>query len=142
MERAENVLKRLGFESKSNLAESKRLSRSTVTKFFQRQPIQLDSFRRICEALTLNWIEIAEILEEEQLKRLEINNYSSPDTNEGLGQVQVPPIQGSEIDTQKFRRQVIVVDKQSKKIKASLVIEGDISSVNNDLLVALELCLQ
>ncbi|MBW4476153.1 MAG: hypothetical protein KME54_04585 [Tolypothrix brevis GSE-NOS-MK-07-07A] len=66
IDRAENALKRLGFESKSNFAESQLLSRSTVTKFFQCQPIQLDSFKRICKALKLNWAEIAERIEEGQ----------------------------------------------------------------------------
>ena len=45
VERAEAAFKRYGFESKSNFAKSQLISRSTVTKFFQRQPIQLDSFK-------------------------------------------------------------------------------------------------
>ena len=60
VERAENALIRLGFDSKSNFAKSQLLARNTVTKFFQREPIQLDSFKRICEALKLKWIDIAE----------------------------------------------------------------------------------
>ncbi len=124
IERAENALKRLGFESKSNFAESQLLSRSTVTKFFQCQPIQLDSFKRICKALTLNWGEVAGIIEE----GLERNNYSSPDTDEV-------------VQVQAVHRQVTVVDKQSKKIKAVIVLEGDINSVNSDLKVSLELAL-
>ncbi|NEU77208.1 pentapeptide repeat-containing protein [Hassallia byssoidea VB512170] len=128
IERAENALKRLGFESKSNFAESQLLSRSTVTKFFQCQPIQLDSFKRICKALKLNWAEVAGIIEEGQSQGLEINSYSSPDTDEML---QVEAVQ----------RQVTVIDKQSKKLKAVIVLEGDINSVNSDLKVSLELAL-
>ncbi|MGI2904203.1 pentapeptide repeat-containing protein [Tolypothrix sp. VBCCA 56010] len=127
-ERAENALKRLGFESKSNFAESQLLSRSTVTKFFQCQPIQLDSFKRICKALKLNWAEVAGIIEEGKSECLERNNYSSPDTDEV-------------IQVQAVHRQVTVIDKQSKKIKAVIVLEGDINSVNSDLKVSLELAL-
>ncbi|MCV3214453.1 pentapeptide repeat-containing protein [Plectonema radiosum NIES-515] len=128
IERAEKALKRLGFESKSNFAQSQLLSRSTVTKFFQCQPIQLDSFKRICKALTLNWAEVARIIEEGQSQGLERNNYSSPDTDEV-------------VQVQAVHRQVTVVDKQSKKIKAVIVLEGDINSVNSDLKVSLELAL-
>jgi hypothetical protein len=128
IERAENALKRLGFESKSNFAESQLLSRSTVTKFFQCQPIQLDSFKRICKALKLNWAEVAGIIEEGQSERLERNSHSSPDTDEV-------------VQMQAVHRQVTVVDKESKKIKAVIVLEGDINSVNSDLKVSLELAL-
>ncbi|MBD2603180.1 pentapeptide repeat-containing protein [Scytonema hofmannii FACHB-248] len=121
-------MQRLGFESKSNFAESQLLSRSTVTKFFQCQPIQLDSFTRICKALKLNWAEVAGIIEEGQSQGLERNNYSSPDTDEV---VQVQAVQ----------RQVTVIDKESKKIKAVIVLEGDINSVNSNFKVSLELAL-
>ncbi len=129
IEIAEKALKRLGFESKINFAKSQLLARSTVTKFFQSEPIQLDSLQRICEALKLNWREIAGI-KEELSERLEIKDCISSNTNEGVEQVQT------------LRRQVTVIDKQSKKIKADLVLEGDLNSVNNDLLVALELVLR
>jgi hypothetical protein len=49
VEIAENALIRLGFDSKSNFAKTQYLARSTVTKFFQYQPIQLDSFKKICQ---------------------------------------------------------------------------------------------
>ncbi|TBR56410.1 hypothetical protein B4U84_30070, partial [Westiellopsis prolifica IICB1] len=122
-------MKRLGFDSKINFAKSQLLARNTVTKFFQREPIQLDSFKRICEALKLNWGEIAGIIEE-QLEQIKIKDCSSPDTNE-----RVKPVQT-------LRRQVTVIDKQSKKIKAVIVLEGDINSINNDLSVSLELILR
>ncbi len=128
IDRAENALKRLGFESKSNFAESQLLSRSTVTKFFQCQPIQFDSFERICKALKLDWAEVAGITEEGQSQGLERINYSSPDTDEV-------------VQVQAVHRQVTVLDKQSKKIKAVIVLEGDINSVNSDLKVSLELAL-
>ena len=68
IERAERALKRSGFGSKSNFAESVLISRSTVTKFFGQKPIQLDSFQKICQELKLSdWKEIAGIKKEERL---------------------------------------------------------------------------
>ncbi|MEH2181478.1 hypothetical protein [Nostoc sp.] len=118
VEIAEKALLRLGFGSKSNFAKSQLLARNTVTKFFQREPIQLDSFRRICEALKLNWREIAAITEEKS-ERLEIKASSSSDTNEG-----VEPVQ-------KLRRKVTVIDKSTQKIKAAIILEGEINSIQN-----------
>ncbi|BDA71570.1 hypothetical protein CAL7716_057360 [Calothrix sp. PCC 7716] len=65
IEKAEKALQRLGKESKSKFAESIQLSRTTVTKFFARQPIQLDGFKTICDALTLDWREIGNIEKQE-----------------------------------------------------------------------------
>ncbi|WP_293099996.1 hypothetical protein [Moorena sp. SIO3I6] len=117
IEKAEKALIRLGFESKSNLAKSQLIGRSTVTKFFQSKPIQLDSFKRICQALKLDWREIAGIAEENQSEPLTINDGSSSELVEGVEQGQA------------HRRKVTVIDKQSKIIKASIVLEGDIDSV-------------
>ncbi|WP_375495945.1 pentapeptide repeat-containing protein, partial [uncultured Nostoc sp.] len=119
IERAENALKRLGFESKSNFAESQLISRSTVTKFFQGQPIQLDSFKRICKALKLNWAEIAGIIEEGQSESLGINSYSSLDTEQVVEQMQAS------------HRKVIVIDEKSKKNIVVITLEGDINSIDN-----------
>ncbi|MEP0832097.1 NACHT domain-containing NTPase [Microcoleus sp. AS-A8] len=58
---------RLGLGTKTNFANAKRLSRTTVTKFFKCQPIQLDSFQRICEELALPWSEIIELSENAEL---------------------------------------------------------------------------
>ncbi len=74
VEKAEKALKRLGFESRINFAESIFLSRSTITKFFNYQSIQFDSLKRICNALTLDWKEIVQTCEEQQSKPLEIND--------------------------------------------------------------------
>jgi hypothetical protein len=49
VEIAQKALIRLGFDSKINFAKSQLLARSTVTKFFQCQPIQADSFKKICQ---------------------------------------------------------------------------------------------
>ncbi|MFN6572377.1 pentapeptide repeat-containing protein [Dendronalium sp. ChiSLP03b] len=117
--KAERALKRLGFESKSNFAKSQLISRSTVTNFFQRKPIQLDSFKRICEALKLNWREIAELTEKKQPNQLPTSSYSTLDVDVVVEQVQLK------------QRQVTVIDKQSKKIKAVITLEGDVDSVQN-----------
>ncbi|NET81857.1 MAG: hypothetical protein F6J94_07830 [Moorea sp. SIO1F2] len=59
--KAQEAMIRLGFESKSNLAKSQFIGRSTMTKFFNRKPVQLDSFKRICNSLKLDWREIVDI---------------------------------------------------------------------------------
>ena len=71
-ERAKRALKRLGFGSEENLAKSILLSRSTVAQFFNGQPIQGNSFQRICEKLTLKWTEIAELPTQESLEGFSI----------------------------------------------------------------------
>ncbi len=131
LERANKALKRRGIGSKEKFAESIQLSRSTITKFFNGQPIQFDSFKRICDKLELlDWIEIAEFPEKEQSNGLVKNDCSSPDINDGEEQVQ------------RIRRQLSVIDKDNKTVKAVIVLEGDINSINNDLSVSLELFLR
>jgi SMODS-associated and fused to various effectors sensor domain len=61
---AEKTLVRLGFGSKSNFAKSSLCSRTTITKFFNSKPIQVDSFKTICDKLGLKWQEIAGLTEE------------------------------------------------------------------------------
>ena len=80
IKKAEMALIRLGFESKSNFAKH-HLSRTTVTKFFQGQPISVDSLKRICRELELNWedcLPTEEIINNNQEKKTrENNNYSN-----------------------------------------------------------------
>ncbi|NER89029.1 MAG: pentapeptide repeat-containing protein [Moorea sp. SIO3A2] len=119
IEKAEKALIRLGFNSKSNLAKSQLIGRSTVTKFFNLKPIQLDSFKRICDGLKLDWREIAGIAEANRSEPLTRNDGSNSELLEGVEQGQAP------------RRKVTVIDKQSKTIKAVIVLKGDIDSVEN-----------
>ncbi|NET67068.1 MAG: hypothetical protein F6K63_22830 [Moorea sp. SIO1G6] len=77
VETAKAALTKLEFESESNLAKSQRLSDSIVTKFFNFKPIQLDSFKRICQALKLKWIEIAGIAEEKESDVVSTNGQDS-----------------------------------------------------------------
>jgi len=118
---AENALIRLGFDTKSNFAKSQLLARSTVTKFFQCQPIQLDSFKKICQELKLDWRKIAGISEEKQSRRPEINDCINPDINEG----------GEKMLTQAFYRQVTVIDKKTNTIKAEIKLIGDINCLRD-----------
>lgn len=46
VERARSALARLGFESLSQFAKAQLMGKSTVDKFFNRQPIQLSSFTK------------------------------------------------------------------------------------------------
>jgi uncharacterized protein YjbI with pentapeptide repeats len=118
---AENALIRLGFDSKSNFAESQRLARSTVTKFFNCQPIQLDSFKKICQELKLDWMKIAELSEEKPSQIPGITDCINPDINEGV----------EKMVTQTFYRHVAAIDEETNTIKAEMKLIGDINSLGN-----------
>ena len=77
IETAEKALVRLGLGTKTNFANAKHLSRTTVTKFFKRKPIQLDSLQRICEELTLPWREIIDLSENAELETNKEEHSSS-----------------------------------------------------------------
>ncbi len=128
VEIAEKALLRLGFESKSNFAKSQLISRSVVTKFFNHQPIQLDTFKRICDALKLNWRELAGLEDEQQQKQVKRQDCSSLETQEEVGSVQT------------LHRLVTVIDQQNGTAKAEIILKGDINSVDN--LQTLQLILQ
>ncbi|NEO62923.1 MAG: pentapeptide repeat-containing protein [Moorea sp. SIO4G2] len=116
IEKAEKALIRLGFDSKANLAKSQLIGRSTVTKFFNFKPIHLDSFKRICDGLKLDWRQIAGIADENSSELLTRNDGSSSKLLE----------QGEALE-----RKLTVIDKQSQTIKAVIVLKGDIDSVKN-----------
>ena len=118
IEIAEKALIRLGFDTKSNFAKSQLLARSTVTKFFNCQPLQLDSFKKICQGLKLDWRRIAELSEEEPSQIPGITDCINPDINEG----------GETMLTPTFYRQVTVIDKKTNIIKAEIKLIGDINS--------------
>ncbi|MEQ9001414.1 MAG: pentapeptide repeat-containing protein [Coleofasciculus sp. B1-GNL1-01] len=122
VEKAEKALIRLGFETKTNFSKSRFLSRSTVTKFFNFQPIQVDTFKKICKELKLNWRETAEITEDKTPERLEKSDCSRSELNEGS--------EGDE-SMQRLRRQVTVLDKDSQETKVVITLEGNINSAPN-----------
>ncbi|MEG4321611.1 MULTISPECIES: pentapeptide repeat-containing protein [unclassified Microcoleus] len=116
---AERALIRLGFDSKSNFAESQRLSRSTVTNFFNQVPIQLDSFKKICDSLKLKWQQIAGITEDSiNYEQIERSVNPSPDLEEGA-------------KVKMLGRQVTVIDEQSRTIKSVIILKGEINSISN-----------
>ena len=122
VETAERALIWRGFDSKRNFAESQRLSRSTVTNFFNQVPIQPDSFKRICDALELKWQEIVEITQQSRINHepIKIQVNAMPDIiEEGV--------------TQKMLvRQVTVIDKNRQEIKTLIItLQGDINSINS-----------
>jgi uncharacterized protein YjbI with pentapeptide repeats len=116
---AEKALSGLGFDTKINFAKSQLLARSTVTKFFQCQPIQLDSFKKICQELKLDWRKIAELSEEKPSQIPGITDCINPDINE-VGEKMLTPT---------FDRQVTVIDKKTNTIKAEIKLIGDINSL-------------
>ena len=118
---AENALIRLGFDTKSNFAKSQLLARSTVTKFFQCQPIQLDSFKKICLELKLDWRRIAGISEEKPSRIPEINDCLNPELN----------AVGEKLLTPTFYRKVTVIDNKTNRIKAEIKLISDINSLVN-----------
>jgi len=60
LSKARKAILRMGYGSKANFAQSVGLGRTTVTKFFQQQPLEYDSFKKICDNLKLNWQDIVE----------------------------------------------------------------------------------
>ena len=114
---AENALFGLGFDSKINFAKAQLLSRRTITKFFQCRLIQLDSFKKICHELKLDWTKIAGISEEKHSKIPGRNDCISPDNE-----------RGEKMHTQTFYRQVTVRVEKTHTIKAKIKWIGDIKS--------------
>jgi DNA-binding Xre family transcriptional regulator len=60
LSKARKAILRMGYGSKANFAQSIGLGRTTVTKFFQRKPLEYDSFTKICDHLKLKWQDIVE----------------------------------------------------------------------------------
>lgn len=65
------LISQMGFESTIKLADYQLLSHATFTNFCSRIPIQLDSLKRICEALRLNWEDISQITQKIYFKQIE-----------------------------------------------------------------------
>ncbi|NEQ15584.1 MAG: pentapeptide repeat-containing protein, partial [Moorea sp. SIO3E2] len=123
VETAKKALEKLEFELKSNFPKSQGISHHKVTKFLKSEPIQLDLFKRICEGLTLDWKEIAGIVEEKSSEQLNKTDGSSSE-----------PVQGVE-QSQTLTHQETIIERQSQTIKAVLVLEGDINSVQPSKLI-------
>ena len=121
IERAEKALIRLGYESKSNFGH-KVTSRSTVTKFFNGESIEISRFKTICEALTLNW---QDFLPTEQPVEMSSDYCCISKTNQ------------EEVTMKTLHRKITVMDSETKIIKVVITLEGDINSVEKVNLQAL-----
>lgn len=121
IERAEKALIRLGYESKSNFGD-KVTSRSTVTKFFNGESIAISPFKRICEALTLNW---QDFLTTEQPVEISSDYCCISKTNQ------------EEVTMKTLHRKITVMDSETQIIKVVITLEGDINSVEKVNLQAL-----
>lgn len=115
IKQAETALIKLGFESKSNFAESQLISRNTVTNFFQGKSIQIDSLKRICEALKLTW---QDFVTTEQPVKISSNDYCSCKIH--LDEMIMPTIY----------REITVIDSETKITKVVITLNGDINSVD------------
>ncbi len=115
VDKAEINFKNFGIQSQTSFAKSIWMSRSVVSKFFNFHPIQLDSFKRICERLELNWRDIIQI--DENLKDYE-----------------------EEKMLETYSRSIIVTDESNQLVIAEITLKGDVNSVEN--LKMLELILQ
>jgi uncharacterized protein YjbI with pentapeptide repeats len=135
IEKAERALVRLGFESKSNFAKSQLVSRNAVTKFFNRDPIQLDTFKRICDGLRLKREEILD--PNSTLSLLKQNRSELTEVAEDC--VTTTGQQGS---VQAITCQVTVVNQQSNEVKATIILKGDITSINDSFKSTLEVLLK
>lgn len=114
--KAEKALIRMSFGSQSNFANAILMSRSTVSKFFNRKPIQLDSFKRICEQLGgLKWQEIAGISQSRQSSESERKDMAVAEVGGGAAP----------------QRLVTVSDPKTKLKKVVITLQGDIESVTN-----------
>ena len=122
VEKAEKALIRFGIGSKSNFAKSRLLGRNTVTKFFNRQPIQVDTFKRICEELELDWKEIAGIASEQEQSSL-ISTSNDEKFISGIEEGGNKMIASAAV-----RTKVDVIDKENRII-AEITLQGD--SINN-----------
>ena len=128
LEKAAKALVRLGFESRINFAKAQLISPSSVTNFFTTKPIQLDTFKRICEGLKLEWQDIAEIsgIAEENIAQKLKEKQENLTSYIEMG-----------VDAMTtLVRQIIVLDESSRTIKAEIRLSGDINSVQNIQLIA------
>jgi len=123
LEKAEKAL--VKFKSKTIFAQCAEISRSSVTNFFGRKPIEIETFEIICKELILEWQDIAGIAEESanaESKEKQTNLSSS-------AEVGVEPVTT-------LVRQITVSDESSQKIKAEIKLKGDIDSVENIQFIA------
>jgi uncharacterized protein YjbI with pentapeptide repeats len=129
IDRAEKSLLRLGFESKSNFARAQLIGKSTVDKFFNRQPIQLDTFKRICKALRIeDWRGVAE------LEPLVAQCASEAAEEEAELDVVVEAIASQPMNMSlTVARQITIADRNNGEVQFEIVLKGDIASIDDQV---------
>jgi uncharacterized protein YjbI with pentapeptide repeats len=136
VEIAKRSLSRLGFDSKDGFAKAQTMGKSTVDKFFNRKGIQLDSFKRICEGLTLTWSEILE--QDISVNPINLNSSAPPIASKPSGLVSDSP--GS------LRREsacsINTVNEEIQITNLEIVLKGDFNSINNEVQQAIEILLR
>lgn len=136
IEKAERSLIRLGFGSKTEFAKYQFLSRTVITKFFKREPIQLDTFKRICQALKLDWNEVVDASSKSELsqKQQVRQAYETEARSEAMSAV------NESVKT--LACQVTVINKE-KEVQAVIILESDNNrSINENLKQTLEVLLK
>ncbi|MCG5058693.1 MAG: NACHT domain-containing NTPase [Limnoraphis sp. WC205] len=78
LELANTALQKVSQGKKTLLADFAGVSRSTVSKFFNSQPIGLDNFQIICEKLELDWMVVAGLSEATEAKT-NLTEVNQPD---------------------------------------------------------------
>jgi uncharacterized protein YjbI with pentapeptide repeats len=134
---AEKSLVRLGFDSKSRFAKSQLMSKSTVDRFFNRQPIQLDSFIRICEGLKIeDWRRVAELEP--------IVNQCETEASEEAEEPQISKTIVSQFVDMKQTtlRQITVANRKNGEVQFEIVLKGDIDSIDDQVQKTLETILR
>ena len=131
VERAEDILKRRGFSSISAFAKAQLLGKSSVDKFLRRQPIQADTFIKICEGLEVkDWKELSEL----DPVLAQVEKVTQPQQLQGcLAQ-----------NSRQFResfRQVTVLNPIGE-VKVELTFEGSIEAVTADVQRLIEACMK
>ena len=131
VERAEDILKRRGVSSISAFAKAQILGKSSVDKFLSRQPIQADTFIKICEGLEVkDWRELAEL---------------EPVLEQCKQATQAQKLQGclaqdSREVGESFRR--VTVLNPIGEVKIELIFEGSIEVVTSGVQGMIEACMK
>ncbi|MEP0873693.1 pentapeptide repeat-containing protein [Trichocoleus desertorum AS-A10] len=109
------------------------MSKSTVDKFFNRQPIQLDSLKAICEALRIeDWRTIAE------LEPLVAQCASEASKKEAELDV-VEAIASQPMNTSlTAARHITVASRENGEVQFEIVLRGDIASIDDQVQKTLE----
>ena len=121
VKRAEKIRVRLGFASLTAFAKSHRLGKSSVDRFFNCQPIQVDTFIKICEGLEVkDWRELAEL--EPVLDQVE---KATP-----ARLLQACLAQDSHKIRETDRQVITARDQVSGEVKAEVTLDGDFDTTD------------